>query len=456
MRRGSSTPLPSCSSSACFSSCSSSPMESSPPPVCGMAEAFPPDGGGSGLNRLKRKGMEPSWIKYLPLFIRQRLEGRLYLQNVMSNTGWLLADKIIRMGVGLFVSIWIARYLGPEQFGLLSFAFAFVALFSPISSLGLEGIVIRNIVRDPSLKDEILGTAFVRPGENLAHWLVGMTAAGMIFQTLDPIDYWFQSQVQSKYSVYAKNFAFLIISVVKIFFILAKAPLVAFAWAGFAAIVLGSAWIVIAYQATGHHVKEWQLSYLQAKTLFKDSWPLLMSGIAIMIYMRIDQVMLDLMAGDHEVGIYSAAVRLVEAWYFIPMAVTSSVFPSIVAAKTMGEDIFYARLQKLYNFMSLTSYIIALPVTFLAGWIIELLFGPLYSKAGPMLSLFIWSILFTNLGVARSTFLTAMNWTKIHLLTVSLGCIINVGLNYLLIPRYGGDGGAISSWAANLFSVQGR
>ena len=440
-----------------------------------MAEAFPPDGGGSGLNRLKRKGMEPSWIKYLPLFIRQRLEGRLYLQNVMSNTGWLLADKIIRMGVGLFVGIWIARYLGPEQFGLLSFAFAFVALFSPISSLGLEGIVIRNIVRDPSLKDEILGTAFVlkfvggtaaflivlagialvRPGENLAHWLVGITAAGMIFQALDPIDFWFQSQVQSKYSVYAKNFAFLIISVVKIFFILAKAPLVAFAWAGFAEIVLGSAWIVIAYQATGHHVKKWQLSYLQAKTLFKDSWPLLMSGIAIMIYMRIDQVMLDLMAGDHEVGIYSAAVRLVEAWYFIPMAVTSSVFPSIVEAKTMGEDIFYARLQKLYNFMSLTSYIIALPVTFLAGWIIELLFGPLYSKAGPMLSLFIWSILFTNLGVARSTFLTAMNWTKIHLLTVSLGCIINVGLNYLLIPRYGGMGAVIASCAAYWFAMHG-
>jgi O-antigen/teichoic acid export membrane protein len=440
-----------------------------------MAEAFPTDGGRSGLGRLKRKGMEPLWIKYLPLFLRQRFEGRLYLQNVVSNTGWLLADKIIRMGVGFFVGIWVARYLGPEQFGLLSFAFAFVALFSAISSLGLEGIVIRNIVRDPPFKDKILGTAFIlkciggivaflivlggialiRPGDSLAHWLVGITAAGMIFQAFDTIDFWFQSQVQSKYSIYAKNSAFLVVSAAKVYLILTGASLVAFAWAGFAEIVLGSVWIVIAYQATGHQVKEWQLSYLQAKNIFKDSWPLLMSGIAIMIYMRIDQVMLDIIAGDQEVGIYSAAVRLVEAWYFIPMVAVSSVFPSIVEAKTISDDLFYERLQKLYNFLALMAYIIAVPMTFLSGWIVETLFGAAYSKAGPMLAVLIWSILFTNLGIARSTFLTTMNWTRTHLMTVSLGCIINVILNYLLIPQYGGMGAVIASCVAYWFATHG-
>jgi O-antigen/teichoic acid export membrane protein len=415
------------------------------------------------------------WIEFLPLFLRQQIEERFYLQNVMSNTAWLLADKIIRMGIGLFVGIWVARYLGPEQFGLLSFAFAFVALFSPISSLGLESIVIRNIVTDPSTKDKILGTAFVlkfiggtvaflivlggialvRPGDSLAHWLVGITAAGMIFQALDPIDYWFQSQVQSKFSIYARNSAFLIVSVAKVYLILTGASLVAFAWAGLAEITIGSAGIVVSYQIRGHNLKDWQSSYPQIKSLFRDSWPLLMSGIAIMIYMRIDQVMLSVMAGDQEVGIYSAAVRLVEAWYFIPMAVVSSVFPSIVEAKTMGEDIFYERLQKLYNFMTLMAYIIILPVTFLAGWIVETLFGVAYSKAGPMLAVLIWSILFTNLGVARSTFLTTMNWTRTHLLTVTFGCFINITLNYLLIPSYGGMGAAIASCIAYWFATHG-
>lgn len=414
-------------------------------------------------------------MKYLPPFLRHRVEKRNYFQNVLSNTGWLLADRVIRMGVGLFVGIWMARYLGPELFGLYSFAGAFVALFSAFSTLGLDGIVIRDIVKTPSIKDETLGTAFVlklsggvatflivlvgiarlRPGDSLAFWLVGIISAGMIFQAFDAIDFWFQSQVQSKYSVYAKNTSFLIVSIVKIFLILSKASLIAFAWAGFAEVVIGSAAITMAYRMRGHRVTNWRFRLERAKTLFKDSWPLMMSGIAIMIYMRIDQIMLDLMAGDHEVGIYSAAVRLVEAWYFLPMVIVSSVFPSIVEAKSMNEELFYHRLQKLYNFMALMVYFIALPITFLSGWIIQTLFGLPYSGAGPMLAVLIWSLMFTNLGVARSTFLTTMNWTKVHMVTVSLGCCINVLLNLLLIPRYGGMGAAVASCVAYWFAAHG-
>jgi O-antigen/teichoic acid export membrane protein len=419
--------------------------------------------------------MNQSWIKYLPLFLRQKIEDRPYLQNVLGNMGWLLADKIVRMGVGLFVGVWIARYLGPEQFGLLNYATAFVSLFSAIATLGLDGIVVRDIVRDPAAKDEILGTAFalkliggaatlflavasiswIRPQDDLALRLVLVVAAGMVFNAFDTLDFWFQSQVQSKYTVYAKNSAFLIVSVVKVFLILGNAPLVAFAYAGFVEIAIGSAGIVATYRLSGHRMGSLQSNVPRAISMLKDAWPLVLSGVAIMIYMRIDQVMIGEMVGDKEVGIYSVAVHLVEVWYFLPGIIVSSVFPSIVEAKSMDDAVFYERLQKLYNFLALMAYVVAIPVTFLAGWIIELLFGPPYGKAGPMLSLLIWSVLFTNLGVARSTFLTAMNWTKIHLMTVSLGCIINVGLNYLLIPRYGGMGAVIASCVAYWFAMHG-
>ncbi|MCR4321033.1 MAG: oligosaccharide flippase family protein, partial [Candidatus Brocadiaceae bacterium] len=142
------------------------------------------------------------------------------LQNILVNTGWLFADRILRMGVGLFVGVWVARYLGPEQFGLYSYALAFVSLFGAFATLGLDGIVVRDIVRDPACKYETLGTAFVlkliggsltfllviiaisllRPHDRLTHWLVGITAVGMIFQAFDTIDFWFQSQVKSKYT----------------------------------------------------------------------------------------------------------------------------------------------------------------------------------------------------------------------------------------------------------------
>lgn len=419
--------------------------------------------------------MKKFWIEVLPPFLRQKLEGRPYLQNVVSNTGWLFAEKMVRMGVGLFVGVWVARFLGPEQFGYLSYALAFVSLFSAIAGLGLDGIVVRDLVRDPSDKDKILGTAFVlkflsgvftflivlaairllRPTDGLTFWLVGIIAGGIIFNAFDTIDFWFQSQVQSKFSVFAKSSAFLLISVAKVALILTKAPLIAFAVAGFAEIMIGSIGMVITYRVSAGHIRRWRSNLSVAQRLLKDSWPLILSGLAIMIYMRIDQVMIGEMVGSREVGIYSVAVQLVEAWYFIPGIIVSSVFPSIVEAKEMGESVFYERLQQLYNFMAFTAYVIAVPVTFIAGWVIKTLYGGAYSKAGPMLAVLIWSILFTNLGVARSTFLTAMNWTRVHFLTVALGALVNVVINYILIPLYGGMGAVIASCLAYWFAAHG-
>jgi O-antigen/teichoic acid export membrane protein len=419
--------------------------------------------------------MSRFWIGILPAFLREKLEGREYLQDVLGNTGWLLADRAVRMAGGVLVGVWVARYLGPTQFGLLSFAIAFVALFSALAGLGLDGIVIRDLVRDPANADEILGTAFVlrllsgaltflvvlaaifllRPGDTLTCWLVGITAGGMIFSAFDTIDLSFQANVQSRFSVYAKSSAFVLASAAKVGCILAKAPLVAFAAAGFAEIVIGSVGLLITYRASGRRVRSWKSEGHTAFRLLMDSWPLILSGFAIMVYMRIDQVMIGEMVGSTEVGVYSVAVQLVEAWYFLPMIVTSSVFPAIVEAREMGESAFYGRLQRLYNLMAFMAYAIALPVTFLAAWVVRLLYGTAYVKAGPMLAVLIWSILFTNLGVARSTFLTTMNWTRVHFLTVALGALINVALNFVLIPAYGGMGAVIASCAAYWFASHG-
>ena len=419
--------------------------------------------------------MNQPWTKYLPGFIQAQLKGRHYLQNVISNTGWLFFDNVLRMGVGLFVGVWLARYLGPDQYGQLSYAMAFAMLFSSVAALGLDSIAVRNIVRDPSAKDEILGTTFflrliggvvtfgitmaaiffLRPADPLMRWMVGIIAAGAIFQAFDTIDFWFISQVRSKFTVITKNVAFLLLSIVKVILIVVKAPLIAFAWAGLAEIAIGSTGLMVAYRVNGLYLKAWRASLVLAKKLLKDSWPLIFSGVVTMIYMRIDQVMLGEMVGNEEVGVYSAAVRLAEAWYFIPLAIYSSVFPSIVEAKALSDELFYARLQKLYNMMALLAYAVALPITFMASWLVELLFGHAYSRAGAMLSVLIWAGMFTNLGVARSTFLTAMNWTKVHFMTVFSGCIINIVLNLLLIPRYGGMGAVIASLIAYWFAAHG-
>lgn len=419
--------------------------------------------------------MNQAWTKYLPRFLQAKLEGRAYLQNVVSNTGWQFADNALRMAVGLAVGVWLARYLGPEQFGLLSYALAFVSLFAALSNLGLEDIIVRDIVREPATKDDVLGSAFMlrliggtfsfaaalgiifvmRPGDELSHWLVGIIAAGAIFQAFTVIDFWFHSQVQARYTIMAKGGAFLLCSLAKVGLIVAQAPLIAFAWMVLVEGVIGTAGLVIAYRSKGNRLGEWRVSFKRAMELLRDSWPLMLSSMVIMIYFRIDQVMLGEMAGNEEVGIYSVAVRLAEVWYFIPTAIYWSVYPVIVEAKAVSEELFHARLQQFYNLVALTAYAVALPTTLIAHWLVPTLFGDAFARGGLMLAVLIWANLFSSLEIARSSFLTVMNWTRLYLATVTLGCLLNIALNLWLIPLYGGMGAVVASLVSYWFAAHG-
>ncbi len=403
-----------------------------------------------------------------PAAVVAHLAGRDVLQKILRNTGWLFADRIFRMAVGLFVGVWVARYLGPERFGRFNYATALVTLFSSLATLGLNNIVVRDIVLLPSCKNETLGSAFglrlcggavtlllvisvsaiSRPHDVAMTYLVAVVAAGTVFSAFDTIDFWFQSQLMSKFTVLAKNAAFIQISVIKILLIVYKAPLLMFAGAGAAEIALGSFGLLLVYERAGGSFRLWRFRLSRAKSLLRDSWPLILSGMLGCVYLRIDQIMIGEMVSSEEVGVYAAAVRLTEAWYFIPMTVMASVLPSIVEAKRTSEELFYARLQKLYNLMAFSAYIIAVPMMFLSNTIVDVLYGGAYARAGPMLALLIWSGLFNNFGVARAAFLTAMNWTRTSLVINAVGCVVNIVLNYLLIPTYGGMGAVVATFIA--------
>ncbi len=414
--------------------------------------------------------------RFLPTSLREKIAGHGFAQTVIHNTSWQFADNIVRMGIGLLVGIWLARYLGPEQFGLFSYALSFVGLFAALSNLGLDDIIVREIVRDSDNENEILGTTFLlrlcgglltfvaatgtlfilRPDDSLSHWLVGIIAAGAIFQAFNVIEFWFYSQLQAKYAVIAKNTAFLFCSLLKVALLLFQASLLFFAWVALLEITLGSFGLVMVYrQQRAGRLCAWSSSLKRAVLLLQDSWPLMLSSLVIMVYLRIDQVMLGEMVGHEEVGIYAVAVRLAEVWYFIPAALYWSFFPGIVAAKNESSPLFYARLQQLYNFSAFFAYLIAVPTLLIAQWLVPFLFGEAYARGGLMLAVLIWANLFTSLEMARSGFLTAMNWTRLYLLTVVLGCTLNIILNSLLIPQYGGMGAAVASVAAYWLAAHG-
>jgi polysaccharide transporter, PST family len=407
-------------------------------------------------------------IQRLPLFLRSRLESRENLQKIISNVGWLFIDRIVRMGFGLIVGVWVARYLRPEQFGVYNYVIAFVGLFNPLTCLGLDSIVVRDIVRDPSQKNEILGTVFVlkiisacltlllilliisllRPNERMIQWLVIIAGGGWVFQAFDTIDFWFQSQTQSKYTVWAKNTAFVISSLLKIVLIKMQAPLIAFFWLALIEVIIAAIGLVIVYRWNKNSFRDWRPNWLRAKKLVQVSYPLILSGVAVVIYMKIDQIMLGEMLGDKAVGIYSAAVRISELWYFLPIAIASSVNPAIIKAKEISRKHYHKRLQATFNLMVGLGYTVSLFIGFLSKPIILTLFDNNYIESIPILSVHVWSSVFVFIGVVKEYWLVLEGMTVVSFLSTFLGAIINIVLNLFLIPAYGGLGAAIATLVA--------
>ena len=382
------------------------------------------------------------------------------------NTSWLFGEKILRMVVGLFVGIWVARYLGPEQFGLLSYAQSFAALFTAIVTLGLDEIVVRELVKDEGRRDELIGTAFwlklmgagavlvilalavsFTSNDSFTNLLVFIIASATIFQSFNVIDLYFQSKVLSRYVVFANIISLFISSLIKIALILHEAPLIAFAWMVlFDSFVLAMGFVYFYIKThSAFNIRHLVFKRETAVALLRDSWPLILSGIVISIYMKIDQVMIKEMLGNEAVGQYAAAVRLSEAWYFIPMVVASSLFPAIINAKKQSEELYYARLQKLYDLMVWMAIAIALPMTFLSDWVVNFLYGEQYHQAGSVLMVHIWAGVFVFLGVASGKWLVNENLILIAMRRNFYGAIINIFLNFILIPINGIEGAA---WAS--------
>lgn len=369
------------------------------------------------------------------------------------------------MCVNLVVVVWTARYLGPESFGLLTFVLAFSGILMAISSLGLKDIVVRDIVQDPDVAQVTLGTAallqliagvfayalmicaiyFTRQDDASAYILATILGAVFMVKFTDVVLYWFESQVQSKYSVWVQNSSFLAFAMIKIVLILNQATLVAFAWAMLIEAIIVAIFLLILMEQKGIPCAHLKVSFTRAIALIKDSWALIISAVAITLYMRIDEIMIGQMISQEALGIYSAAVRISEVWYFIPMTICVSVFPALLETKKSSETEFNAQLQKLFDLMVIISLSVALPMTFLAKYIIDLLYGASYLGSGPILALHIWASVFVFLGVANSSWFIAENRQTLSMQRTVLGAVVNVGLNFWLIPIYGPTGAAVAT-----------
>lgn len=389
------------------------------------------------------------------------------LGSVARNAGWLMGERVATMVVGMGVTVWMARYLGPAGFGMLSYAISFVALFGFLTYLGLDGIATRELVRTPERRDEILGTtlalrfagalaivatvfsfAMLRPGPEESRWLMAVVAVGAVFDSVDAVDFWFQSRVRSRVSVTVRSVAFFAGAVAKVALILAGAPLVAFALAQAGQHGVKAVGYVVAYRRDTGRLSRLRFSMARAKAMLSQSWPLILSSAGALVYLKIDQVMLAQMKGPAEVGMYSVAARVSEVWYFIPLTIATSVFPSLVKMRETDADAYRRRLQHAYNVVAWLSLGVAVTVTLLARPVVDFLYGDEYHRAAGVLAIHVWTCPAIFMGAILSKWLVAEGLLIFSLTRHGLGAVVNVALNLVLIPRYGAEGAAVATLAS--------
>jgi len=386
------------------------------------------------------------------------------LKAVGANFGWLVGDKVLRLLVALVVSAWIARYLGPERYGVLAYAFTFVAMFQAISLLGLDNLVVRDLAAGPAQAHRYLGTAFrlrligalvayglmmtvalvFQHDNKLITVVIALVGLSIFFQISDVIDLWFQSQVQSRRTVLAKAVSYLITAAIKIIMVTSGAGLIAFASASALETALSAIALYFSYQRLRTQ-NQWQWDTTIAVALLRQSWPLLLSGLSILLYMRVSVIFLQETKGNAEVGIYSVGTTLSEMWYFIPMALASSLAPLISRKRNEDGDAYKILFYKIFGCMWYLSLTVAAINALTSEIWIDLLYGHQYQKSAYIFAIHTLTFIPVCLGVMQSLWLINERRSKLALYQALSGALIAVILNMILTTRYGAQGAAVAT-----------
>ncbi|MFV8868473.1 flippase [Serratia fonticola] len=381
------------------------------------------------------------------------------------NTLWLVGERGITILFTLTVGILLARKLGPHDFGIYNYLISLVSLLTPLTALGLNAIVVRDLVDNRKEENLILGTScFVRfIGASLATiiivvidiffdvsrsnltWLTVLAVAN-IFSCFQVIDFWLQSNIDSKQAAKLRLSVFITSSICKIIAIeVFHQGLNTILIIQTIEILLSGLGFWVLYISMGGKLASWKYNTKKAKNLLGRSWWLVLSGVAEIIYLKIDQIMLGNMASYSAVATYAVAARLSEVWYFFPTIITASFFPILIKAKSESEDIYRDKLLSLSTKLFSFAFVISILITFLSRPIIIFLYGDEYSLSASILVIHIWASVFVFMRAVLSKWLVIENLLAFSLLTHLMGAMLNIVLNLVLIPNYGGIGSAVAT-----------
>jgi PST family polysaccharide transporter len=402
----------------------------------------------------------------IPGRLKRWLDGRQEQRKVVINAFWLYVDKASRLTIAAAVGLWVARHLGPSDFGDLNYAQAFVGLVGILGLFGLDTLTLRNLSERPNDERRILGTAFwlrtaavalclliclgwgAWNGWSRQSRLVALGSLSLLSLPVDTLGLWFQAQRRSRESVLARNPSLWIAAGYRVALILMDAPLAAFALAWSVETLLGALSLGRAYRRARGQGIPMTLDRGELHNYLREFFPVLLAGFAAMVYMRIDVIMLPTLlpaqVGSAATGIYSAAVKLSEIWFWVPGAIIGSAAPAIFESKLRDQALFESRFQRLTDFSGLAALGFGAIIAVTAPWTIRLLYGKAYADSAAILAVHAWSGIFVCFGWILNQWCNLHRRNGLLFAATAVGAGLNVALNYALIPRYSGLG---SAWA---------
>ena len=412
-------------------------------------------------------------------------------RKILKSVSWLFVERVVRLAIALVTGIYVARYLGEALFGQLNYATGFVGLFFALGAMGIDEILVRDLVKYPEKKNELLGTgaliklagsllmvilavggSLLKDMDGLTASLIAVIACAELLRPFGVIDQWFMAQVKAGAAVRVQMTQVLISAAVKFALIAAiefdiltaQEALIWFAWTYVVESALLAVGYLYMYGRIGGSWREWKATWPMAWHLLRESWPMLIYGMALYVQARIDQVMIkDLLtrtqgetAAFAEVGQYSVALRMAEALGFLPVIVQKTLAPAITKARTLDADLYKDRLLNQYRLMFGLFLVTAIPMFLFAKPMIILLFGSEYAPAGYLLSLFAVRLFFTNMGTGKGSYIVNESLFKYSLITAIIGALTNIGVNLWLIPTYKSIGAiwaTIISFMVHIFII---
>ncbi len=385
-------------------------------------------------------------------------------KKVVKNIYWAVLGKVVNIVSGLLVGIFIARYLGPDQYGIMNYVVSFVTLFNVLATFGFDNIEIRELSRKEFSVEKILGTAIVLrlffatttfllvviiasifETDSFTFWMIIIYALSLIFQTLNIIRNYFTSIVLNEYVVKSEIARTVFGGVIKVILLLLHAPLKYFILAltfDFLIICLG---YIISYKKKKGNFHEWSFDKKLAFYQIKESFPLLFSGAAIIVYQKIDQVMIKNMINESSVGQYAVGAKLAEFLVFIPMVISQTISPLLVRARERNQEEYEKKRQSFLDIIFWSTFVFSLLLSLVAKPVILMLYGDAYREAIPVLQIMSWKAVFSAMFSSSGQIIIIQRIQKFAVFRNLLGCAFSVVMNLLLIPIYGILGSAAIS-----------